>query len=189
MCACVRAHAHSALGRAPPEPQRNISWRRCACADATTGRPVPWSTGNLPNITVPARSPSRRWTGMMPVPMPLTALLAFSTMDGWAPGEYQQTTSYGRWFSHPHSTQCHRDHHQHSGSDGTAGSCTIERRATMVYGRQLLAHGWNTTDEGLTRRADGRGHVWRWVSTARTRANTKAFIEAFEALQPRCCGC
>eukprot|EP01048_Picozoa_sp_COSAG05_P008338 COSAG05_NODE_629_length_8215_cov_26.328241_6_plen_337_part_00 len=185
------------------------SWRQCGCANASSGRPIRWPADGFPNISVGQQNPSKWVTGMMPVPLPCTAMLAFlppghsgdngshngTGPNGWAPGLYKETVPWGHWYSHPSHSQCGSmpdDSQDKHAQQSPEMACTwrLDTRATMVYGATLVKHGWNTTDEQLLPHViDGRGHVWQWVSMTRTRANTAAFMRAFAAFNPRCCGC
>ena len=151
------------------------SWRRCTCANFSMASGLP--TPTLPSL-------SQNFVGMMPINLPCTSILAFRNISGWAPGSYPTTRRFGAWFSTPSRGQCP------PGAEVGDGGCSWRRDPTalVVYGPDLLSHGWNLTAPPITAR-DPRGHEWWWVPERQTEGNLRAVEGAFRELGPRCCGC
>eukprot|EP00470_Lotharella_oceanica_P015870 CAMPEP_0170183970 /NCGR_PEP_ID=MMETSP0040_2-20121228/32365_1 /TAXON_ID=641309 /ORGANISM="Lotharella oceanica, Strain CCMP622" /LENGTH=159 /DNA_ID=CAMNT_0010429877 /DNA_START=66 /DNA_END=546 /DNA_ORIENTATION=- len=83
---------------------------------------------------------SSYYTGMMPTALPVTSGLVHGDIKGYSPGNYPYSKPYGHWYSFPSKGKC---------KDGASvgSGCTWQRSETsyIVYGPELVAHGWNRT--------------------------------------------
>lgn len=120
---------------------------------------------------------SNRYVGFMPMVLPIH--MPFGPAPPPAPGP--PPTEYGGWYHFPAETKCPDD-----GTPVGTHGCTWRRdpRAHMVYGKDLVAAGWNTSVGGFGHESGGAT-----VSSAAVIANTKAMEKAMESLTTRCCGC
>jgi len=155
--------------------QTNASWLGQDCGVGHMGwlgETVCNCTGQVPRSPLPAGgSPSRSHVGRAPVWLPYVGV----EMAPWVPGAVQFPSGYNYHF--PREGACGEGE-----SVGTNG-CTWRRlpRARMVYGDDLILHGWDTAFVPDT--AENQTH---------TRRNAEVFKTAFEGLdafvQPDPCG-
>ena len=148
--------------------------KKLGCSEGMTG-------GGACNCSAISLDASSWWTGLMPISLPWTFKAnAVPATD---------LTRFGSWFSHPGASKC---------ADGAAslpvqppvapgaapansGPCNWRRLAAarIVYGADLLAHGWNRTG----------GHSVNCTNDE-MESNLAAFTASFAALpmRPRVCG-
>lgn len=115
---------------------------------------------------------SRKHVGFMPMVLPIN--MHFGPAPPPAPGPLP--TEYGGWYHFPAETKCPDD-----GTPVGTNGCTWRRdpRAHMLYGKDLVAAGWNTSVGGFGNHVPSSAVV----------ANTKAMQKAMESITTRCCGC
>lgn len=78
---------------------------------------------------------------------PEKSLAQSATHIGMEPVYFAQPERLGAWYSHPKATECSESETVGAARPGGAPPCTWKRRsdARVLYGRQLLQHGWNRT--------------------------------------------
>jgi hypothetical protein len=128
--------------------------------------------GGTCNCSEASLAASAKHVGFMPMVLPID--MHFGPSPPPPPGP--PPTEYGGWYHFPAATKC-PDDGTPVGTDG----CTWRRdpRAHMLYGKDLVAAGWNTSIGGF-------GNP---VPSSAVEANTKVVEKAMGALTTRCCGC
>jgi len=117
---------------------------------------------------------SAKYTGMMPVMLPIAGELMFEKIPPYYPGYYPDNIPFGHWYHTPAASAC-----KFRSADIGDNGCTwrAEHAAYITYGDELLAAGYNITDT-----PDGQFPDDEMV---RHNANVFHILSATR----RCCGC
>lgn len=124
------------------------------------------------NCSAASLAVSKKHVGFMPMVLPIH--MHFGPAPPPAPGP--PPTEYGGWYHFPAETKCPDD-----GTPVGTNGCTWRRDpiAHMLYGKDLVAAGWNTSVGGF-------GNP---VPSTAVIANTNAMQKAMDSITTRCCGC
>ncbi len=143
--------------------------------DNKTKKPPPHHGGFPCNCSQESLQVSAQYTGMMPVPLPITGGLSRGNMGPYYPGFYPANIPFGYWYSHPAGGKCAA-----GDAVGVAG-CTWRRSASayVMYGTELSANGWNASSwpEG------------DFPPNDQVRQNAETYQKTRASKTKRCCGC